>query len=187
MFNTGVKFLNRIAAGYSMKRKLMLTPIAALIFFTITALFIIAPLLIERTLNIQAFLFNPWNLVISILIIAPGVFYMLWSVFEFLKVKGTPVPFNPPPVLIAKGPYKYSRNPMTSGLFLLMFGLGILLGSILLSFVFVPLYALFHYFLLKNVEEPELEMRLGESYKEYKSRVPMFFPWKKIKTNLQAS
>ena len=60
-----------------MKRKLMLTPIAALIFFTITALFIIAPLLIERTLNIQAFLFNPWNLVISILIIAPGVFYML--------------------------------------------------------------------------------------------------------------
>lgn len=187
MFNTGVKFLNRIATGYGMKRKLIITPIAAFIFFTFTSLFIIAPLLIERTLNIQAIMFNPWNLIISILIIAPGVFYMLWSVFEFLKVKGTPVPFNPPPVLIVRGPYKYSRNPMTSGLFLLMFGLGVLLGSILLSFVFVPLYVLFHYFLLKNVEEPELEMRLGESYKEYKSRVPMFFPWKKIKPNLQSS
>jgi protein-S-isoprenylcysteine O-methyltransferase Ste14 len=165
MFNTGVKFLNKIATGYSMKRKLMITPIAALIFFTITALFIIAPLLIERSLNIQAIEFKPWNLVIS--------------VFEFLKVKGTPVPFNPPPVLIVKGPYKYSRNPMTSGLFLLMFGLGILLGSILLSFVFVPLYVLSLYFLLKNVEEPELELRLGMQYKEYKNKVPMFFPWGK--------
>jgi protein-S-isoprenylcysteine O-methyltransferase Ste14 len=179
MFNTGVKFLNKIATGYSMKRKLMITPIAALIFFTITALFIIAPLLIERSLNIQAIEFKPWNLVISIFIIAPGMFYMLWSVFEFLKVKGTPVPFNPPPVLIVKGPYKYSRNPMTSGLFLLMFGLGILLGSILLSFVFVPLYVLSLYFLLKNVEEPELELRLGMQYKEYKNKVPMFFPWGK--------
>jgi len=187
MFNTGVKFLNKIATGYNMKRKLVITPIAALIFFSITALFIIVPLLIERILNIRAIMFNPWNLVISILIITPGVFYMLWSVFEFLKVRGTPVPFNPPPVLIDKGPYKYSRNPMTSGLFLLMFGLGILFGSILLSFVSVPLYVLFHYILLKNLEEPELELRLGEPYKEYKSKVPMFFPWKKIKTNLQAS
>jgi hypothetical protein len=28
---------------------------------------------------------------------------------------------------------------------------------------------------LKVIEEPELEMRLGEVYREYKKRVPMFF------------
>lgn len=183
MLNKGVKFINEIATSSSLKRKLMVTPIAASIFITITALFIIAPLLIERGLNFQAIKFKPWNLIISILIMVSGVFYMIWSVFEFFKVKGTPVPFNPPPVLIVRGPYKYSRNPMTSGLFLLMFGLGILFGSILLSFVFVPLYVMLLYYLLKNVEEPELEMRLGEPYKKYKSKVPMFIPWKKVKSN----
>jgi len=29
---------------------------------------------------------------------------------------------------------------------------------------------------LKVIEEPELEMRLGDVYREYKKRVPMFFP-----------
>jgi protein-S-isoprenylcysteine O-methyltransferase Ste14 len=35
---------------------------------------------------------------------------------------------------------------------------------------------LFIYIELKAIEEPELEMRLGEAYREYKKRVPMFFP-----------
>jgi protein-S-isoprenylcysteine O-methyltransferase Ste14 len=29
---------------------------------------------------------------------------------------------------------------------------------------------------LKAIEEPELELRLGEVYREYRKRVPMFFP-----------
>ena len=34
-----------------------------------------------------------------------GVIIAGWSVFHFLKVKGTPVPLNPPPKLVDTGPY----------------------------------------------------------------------------------
>jgi protein-S-isoprenylcysteine O-methyltransferase Ste14 len=173
-----IKLIYEIATGSSNKRKLY-TPLGALLFFTVTALFILIPLLIERVLDIRQFIFSSWNIVISMPFIAIGLFYTLWSMIEFFKSKGTPVPFNPPPALIVKGPYKYSRNPMTAGLFLQMAGLGILLGSILLTFVFTPLYILMHYHQLKTLEEPELELRLGKAYMEYKSKVPMFLPWKK--------
>lgn len=174
-----IKIIYEIATGSSKKRKLY-TPFGALLFFSVTALFIVIPLLIERAFHIPQFLTSPWDIILSIPFIVVGLFYTLWSIVIFFKSKGTPVPFNPPPELVVKGPYKFSRNPMTAGLFLQMLGLGLLLGSILLTFVFTPLYILMHYHQLKTLEEPELEMRLGNAYKEYKNKVPMFFPWKKI-------
>lgn len=175
-----IKLFYNVVTGSRKKRNLY-TPLGALLFFTVTALFIIVPLLIERALGIPKYLTSPWSYIVSIPFIAVGLFYTLWSLIEFFKSKGTPVPFNPPPQLVVKGPYKYSRNPMTTGLFLQMFGLGLLLSSILLTFVFTPLYIFMHYHELKTTEEPELELRLGDAYKEYKNKVPMFLPWKKIK------
>ncbi len=101
---------------------------------------------------------------------------MFWSILHFIKVKGTPVPFNPPPKLVATGPYAYVRNPMLSGVFIFMFGLGILFRSISLVFIFTPLFILFNFLELKNIEEPELEKRLGRDYSKYKKIIPMFFP-----------
>ena len=43
-------------------------------------------------------------------------------------------------------------------------------------FIWTPLFLLFNLLELKLVEEPELERRFGESYVEYKRRVPMFVP-----------
>ncbi len=174
-----IKTIYEIATGSSKKHKLY-TPLGALLFFSVTALFIVIPLFIERAFHVPQFLSSPWDIIISIPFIVVGLFYTLWSIVIFFKSKGTPVPFNPPPELVVKGPYKFSRNPMTAGLFLQMLGLGLLLGSILLTFVFTPLYILMHYHQLKTLEEPELEMRLGDAYKEYKNKVPMFFPWKKV-------
>lgn len=101
---------------------------------------------------------------------------MLWSVLHFVKVKGTPVPFNPPPKLVTTGPYTYVRNPMLTGLFILLFGLGVLFRSISLVSIFTPLFILLNLLELKAIEEPELEKRLGKEYLEYKKRVPMFIP-----------
>lgn len=61
-------------------------------------------------------------------------------------------------------------------MFLLVFGLGLLLRSISLVFIFTPLFILLNVLELKSVEEPELESRLEKAYREYKERVPMFFP-----------
>jgi protein-S-isoprenylcysteine O-methyltransferase Ste14 len=99
-----------------------------------------------------------------------------WSVLVFLKAKGTPVPLNPPPQLVTTGPYAYVRNPMLTGVFALLFGIGVLLGSFSLLFIFTPLFILINVWELKAIEEPELLKRLGQDYAEYRKSTPMFFP-----------
>jgi protein-S-isoprenylcysteine O-methyltransferase Ste14 len=65
---------------------------------------------------------------------------------------------------------------MLTGIFLVMFGTGFWIGSISLIFIFTPLFILINIIELKKIEEPELEIRLGKEYIEYKKRTPMFFP-----------
>jgi protein-S-isoprenylcysteine O-methyltransferase Ste14 len=65
---------------------------------------------------------------------------------------------------------------MLTGVFMLLFGLGILFGSVSVIFVFTPLFILFNVWELKAIEEPELAKRLGEEYVEYKKNTPMFIP-----------
>jgi protein-S-isoprenylcysteine O-methyltransferase Ste14 len=91
-------------------------------------------------------------------------------------VKGTPVPFNPPPTLVMTGPYQFVRNPMLMGVFLLLFGLGFAIKSLSLVVLFTPLFVLANVWELKKIEEPELVKRLGEDYVAYKQQTPMFIP-----------
>jgi protein-S-isoprenylcysteine O-methyltransferase Ste14 len=105
-----------------------------------------------------------------------GSFLTAWSVLSFLKRKGTPVPFNPPPELVVTGPYAYSRNPMLTGLFLVFFGTGVLLGSISMVLFFTPLFVALMVWELKAVEEPELERRPGQDYIDYQKKVTTLVP-----------
>ena len=68
------------------------------------------------------------------------------------------------------------RNPMITSLFLLMFGLGVLLGSLSLVFIFTPLFIVLNVLYIKFIEEKELGKRFGTEYFEYKKKVPMFIP-----------
>jgi len=137
--------------------------------------------MMDNALHFPEATYQPWSLIFGICLIMPGLLLMLVSISYFIRVKGTPVPFCPPPKLVTKGPYRFVRNPMLSGLFMQLFGLGITLGSISLMFIFTPLFIALNIWELKNVEEPELVKRLGRDYVEYKKRIPMFFPCKKIK------
>lgn len=159
----------------------VLTPVAAFFFFTVIMLLIVASLKVDKLLGLPRLFSSPWNILVSLPVIAIGVLLMLWSVLHFLKVRGTPVPFNPPPKLVTSGPYAYVRNPMLTGIFLWLFGLGVLFNSVSLTFVFTPFFILFNVFELKMVEEPELEKRFGKEYLEYKRRVPMFIPLSKAR------
>ena len=166
-----------IATG-NFRKKVLLTPVLGLIFISITLLFLIIPLYIDHLYTIPKLWHEPVNYILSFPVIFVGIILVLWSFMYFLKVRGTPVPINPPPKLITTGPYAYSRNPMTAGLFLQMFGVGIYFGSVLSVFIFTPLFIFIHYIELKKIEEPELEKRLGNDYVEYRKKVPMFFPWR---------
>ena len=99
-----------------------------------------------------------------------------WCVVRFIRAQGTPVPFNPPRELVTAGPYAWSRNPMLTGVFACLFGLGFFLHSVSIVVLWTPVFVLLNVIELKMVEEPELERRFGTSYREYKRRVPMFVP-----------
>jgi protein-S-isoprenylcysteine O-methyltransferase Ste14 len=98
------------------------------------------------------------------------------AVIAFFRTTGTPVPTDPPPRLVTTGLYGYIRNPMALGGLLILEGIGFYTGSLSLIFFFAPLPILLYALYIKTVEEPELEMRFGQEYVDYKKRVPMFIP-----------
>jgi protein-S-isoprenylcysteine O-methyltransferase Ste14 len=170
------------AATGSRKTRNLLTPAGIVFFFGLIALFIFVALQVDKFLDFPKLLPTSLNIIVSVPILAIGLFVMIWSILHFIKVKGTPVPFNPPPKLVTNGPYAHVRNPMLTGVFVLLFGLGVLFRSISLVSIFTPLFILLNVWELKAIEERELERRLGKDYVEYKKRVPMFIPRLKVRT-----
>jgi len=100
----------------------------------------------------------------------------LWTVYDFFRARGSPVPLNPPKKLLTTGLYSQIRNPMLLGWIIMLFGLGILLNSISLIFIFTPLFILLNILYLKTIEEKEMEKKFGQEYLKYKKSVPMFIP-----------
>jgi protein-S-isoprenylcysteine O-methyltransferase Ste14 len=176
MIGKWIDLIYKAATG-SWKTRLVLAPIVGGLYLSLIALFIILSFVTDHYLHLPKAVYLPWSLIVGICLITIGLFMMLLSIIYFIKVKGTPVPFSPPPRLVSTGPYRFARNPMLTGIFMQLFGLGIASGSLSLIFVFTPLFIIINVWELKKVEEPELVKRLGQEYVEYKKRVPMFFPF----------
>jgi protein-S-isoprenylcysteine O-methyltransferase Ste14 len=180
-----INFINRAAMG-TKKSRTLLTPVGVLIFGVFTAVFVFAAIFFDRLFHFPHLFPEDIILPLSFPVLSLGIFVTAWSAVHFLKVKGTPVPFNPPPKLVTTGPYRYARNPMLTGVFIFMIGLGFYVNSVSLVVLFVPLFILINFWELKHIEEPELMKRLGNEYIEYRRKTPMFLPRIKIKAKLNA-
>ena len=113
--------------------------------------------------------------------LALGLWLFGYSLLHFAtRGRGTLAPWDPPRKLVVSGPYRYVRNPMISGVVFILFAESLLLlsrdhalwalGFLAANAVQIPL-----------MEEPQLEARFGESYREYKRHVgrliPRLRPW----------
>jgi protein-S-isoprenylcysteine O-methyltransferase Ste14 len=154
-----------------------LTFLAGAFFFCAVFSIIFLAFLSDKLLGFCDWPPTPVNIVLSIPLLAFGIWLWLWSAMLFFHHRGTPVPLHPPPQLIVTGPYAHSRNPMLSGLFLILFGIGFLFQSLSLIVIFTPLFMVITFLEFKMIEEPELEKRFGAPYLEYKKKVAMFFPY----------
>lgn len=95
-----------------------------------------------------------------------GLLIRAWSAGHIRKNK----------VLAVSGPYRFTRNPLYLGSFLL--GLGFAVASGL--WWFAPLFVAWFlgiYFPVMSVEADELTEIFGDEYKRYAETVPLFFPW----------
>jgi protein-S-isoprenylcysteine O-methyltransferase Ste14 len=97
-----------------------------------------------------------------------------------LRGHGTPACFDPPQQLVAKGIYRYSRNPMILGNVATVLGLGLIFHSTAILLYGIVLMLGFHFYFLL-VEEPRLEQRFGDSYRQYARRVGRWVPMIKVR------
>jgi protein-S-isoprenylcysteine O-methyltransferase Ste14 len=109
-------------------------------------------------------------------VIGLGVVIFLRCTWDFaFQGLGTPAPIDPPKLLVAKGLYRYLRNPMYVGVELIVLGQAILFQSRRLV-IYAAVVALgFHLFVILY-EEPELRRKFGASYEEYCKTVPRWIP-----------
>ncbi len=88
---------------------------------------------------------------------------------------GTLAPWDPPRRLVVRGPYRYVRNPMISGVAFVLFAEALVMLSrahLTWALVFLALNVLY----IPLLEEPQLEQRFGAAYAEYRRHVPRLIP-----------
>jgi protein-S-isoprenylcysteine O-methyltransferase Ste14 len=112
----------------------------------------------------------------GVAVLALGLLFFASSLRRFAREgEGTLAPWDPPRRLVVRGPYRHVRNPMISGVVLVLFGEALILLSpahaawaaafLALNSVYIPL-----------VEEPQLERRFGDAYRDYCRHVPRVIP-----------
>jgi protein-S-isoprenylcysteine O-methyltransferase Ste14 len=116
-----------------------------------------------------------------------GAYFVLGSI-QVLLVEGGGVPLGDvlpsgqSTDLVMSGVYRLTRNPMLFGYLLCLMAQGILLKSMTTAFI-IPIIFIFLWSVwLKKREEPGLEARFGETYREYRRRTPFLVPrpWRKF-------
>ena len=114
--------------------------------------------------------------VVGLVLFNFGLIVFLASLQRFaVDGKGTLAPWDPPRVFVVRGVYQFVRNPMISGIIMLLFGEAVVLLSLAHAIWAVGFLAL-NLLYIPVVEEPQLERRFGESYREYCRHVPRFIP-----------
>ena len=112
----------------------------------------------------------------GVAVLAAGLVLFVASLRRFAtEGQGTLAPWDPPRELVVRGPYRYVRNPMISGVLLVLLGEALVLRSrphFLWACTFFAINAVY----IPLLEEPDLEERFGEPYREYRRHVPRLLP-----------
>ena len=105
-----------------------------------------------------------------------GFAFFAWCIGLFARVgKGTLAPWDPTRRLVVTGPYRYVRNPMISGVLMIIAGEALFHGSTSLG-LWMLTFFLFNQIHFLVYEEPNLESRFGDEYRTYKAGVRRWIP-----------
>jgi protein-S-isoprenylcysteine O-methyltransferase Ste14 len=113
---------------------------------------------------------------LGLLLIGVGLTFVVRTVSLFATVgRGTLAPWDETTRLVVRGPYRYVRNPMISGVVAILLGESALLGSRPLLIWAASVFAV-NALYMPLVEEPRLRRRFGEDYDRYRANVPRWLP-----------
>lgn len=115
-----------------------------------------------------------WNL-LGLLPVALATTCLIWlMILHFSQVPKRVKLERTPTYLLMRGPYRFTRNPMYIAELMLWLGWAIFYGSIIIFIALLVTAPLMDKGVVAR-EERDLEARFGESYLEYKNRVPRWF------------
>ena len=141
---------------------------------------VIIPVLVILNFNNHLLAFNSAlsgaMLAIGTFLIVLGLGFAIYTNKAFLRIgKGTLAPWDPPKKLVVAGAYAYVRNPMISGLLMVILGETLIFASIELFVLFIFFFIVNHIYFVYS-EEPGLVKRFGDDYVIYKKNVPRWIP-----------
>ena len=114
--------------------------------------------------------------VAGVLAIGAGLALVAVTVRHFATLgRGTLAPWDPPSRLVVAGVYRHVRNPMITGVGLVLVGEALALRS-LAVLAWALVFSLLNATYIPLVEERGLERRFGEAYREYRRHVPRWIP-----------
>ncbi|MEH6718298.1 MAG: isoprenylcysteine carboxylmethyltransferase family protein [Aurantimonas endophytica] len=73
---------------------------------------------------------SAWSTGLGILLAAGGIAIMVWSALWFRRKKTEIMPRQTPTALIVEGPYRINRNPIYTGMALVVLGIAFWLGAL---------------------------------------------------------
>ena len=117
-----------------------------------------------------------WWTPFGVVLIALGLLLVVRTVSLLARIgRGTLAPWDATQRLVVRGPYRYVRNPMISGVLAIVLGEAIALRSGPLLLWLAIVFAVNAVY-MPLVEEPGLRSRFGEDYDRYRSHVPRWIP-----------
>ena len=142
--------------------------IPPVLFFFITATFMWSMTLISNELGINTNI----RFIIGAVSLLAGGFIAISGIVGFRKAKTTVNPTKPDKAssLVCSGIYRYTRNPMYTGLLFVLIAWSCFLDN-LFSLLFVFAYLLYTTQFQIKPEERVLESIFGKNYNNYKERV----------------
>jgi len=131
---------------------------------------LVVMILLNSFVPIGRWLYYPWRY-LGIIIIALGFSLSAGSGIFFRKLGTNPRPGTRATLIVTKGAFKHTRNPMYLGLITMLIGASILLGTFSPLIVIPIIFLILHTkFVLR--EEKWMEEWFGEPYLEYKNKTP---------------
>lgn len=151
-------------------------------------IFIFVPILtfligswVDRLFNLPPFPPFPFNVIFGVGIMLLGAAIGIKATRQ-LRYAGMGLPWGAldgeakTKFLVTNGIYSYTRNHIVLGYMIMPLGMGLLFRSLGMTILIPALILVIMIIRIKKWEEPDLELRFGEKYLEYKQRMPFLLP-----------
>ncbi len=117
-----------------------------------------------------------WTSFLGIAVFFAGLLLAVSTIRLFSKLgNGTLAPWDPTSKMVITGPYAYVRNPMITGVVLILIGEALMLVSWIIG-LWAVVFLIINMFYFVLSEEPGLRKRFGQEYEEYCRNVPRYIP-----------